>query len=380
MKIDVELKKERRTEPFDSDDPLTFASERTDHIFYLDGKVNPSGQVAWTNPRIEPYAEMKGIMPGAVVFHYGVEIFEGAKAFEHPDGELYTFRLRENAERLNRSAAALCIPAIPVEDQLQAVNTLLDIDRLWSPKQEGASLYIRPAVIGVTDFMGISSGTDFRFMVFASAGGAYYAQGFDPITLLHSHDFKRAAPNNSGMSKAGGIYGLTVRHVDEARKKAEKSGFNPKDVGQVLYSSVDGKFVEEAGAMNHYCVLKNGNIVIPEFTNTILDSITARSFIEEGENALGRKVFQATIPLEEFFDDVKSGVIVEAGGLGTAAVVSPVGTYLVDQGDDSLEKLVVGDGGVGPVTQDMYNWLTGVQTGKVEAPEGWLEKVPRKGL
>ncbi|MBT4174383.1 branched-chain amino acid aminotransferase [archaeon] len=377
MKIDVELKKERRTEPFDSDDPLTFASERTDHIFYLDGKVNPSGQVAWTNPRIEPYAEMKGIMPGAVVFHYGVEIFEGAKAFEHPDGELYTFRLRENAERLNRSAAALCIPAIPVEDQLQAVNTLLDIDRLWSPRQEGASLYIRPAVIGVTDAMGITSGTDFRFMVFASAGGAYYAQGFNPITLLHSHDFKRAAPNNFGMSKAGGIYGLTVRHVLEAKKKAEKAGFNPNDVGQVLYSSVDGKFVEEAGAMNHYCVLKNGNIVIPEFTNTILDSITARSFIEEGENALGREVVQATIPLEDFFNVIKSGEVVEAGGLGTAAVVSPVGTYLVDQGEGDLEELVVGDGGVGPVTQQMYDWLTGVQTGKVEAPEDWLQKVPR---
>ncbi len=376
MKIDVELREDRRTEPYVPVDTLPFASVRTDHIFYLDGKVKANGEVSWTKPRIVPYGPMQ-IMPGAVVFHYGVEDFEGAKAFEHDDGELYTFRLRENAKRLNRSSAALCMPAVPVEDQLEAINTLLDLDRLCFPKKEGASLYIRPSVIGVTDAMGITSGTDFLFMAFLSAGGAYYAQGFSPITLLHSHDFKRAAPNNFGMSKAGGIYGLTVRHVLEARQMAANAGFDPKDVGQVLYSSIDREFVEEAGAMNHYCVSKEGTIIIPKFTNTILDSITARSFIEEGENALGRPVIQATIPLEEFFANIKSGEIVEAGGLGTAAVVSPVGTYLVDQGEGNLEKLVVGDGGVGPVTTEMYNWLTGVQTGKVEAPEGWLEKVPR---
>ena len=145
IKLQIKPASERRKSQLKPTEPLPFGKLRTDHMFvvdYIDGE--------WTNAKIVPYSHFE-VAPGAVVIHYAQSIFEGAKAFMHDDSEIYTFRINKNAERMNVSADCLCMPSIPVDFQIRAIHTLIDIDRYWFPVQEGASLYIRPFMFGVDD-------------------------------------------------------------------------------------------------------------------------------------------------------------------------------------------------------------------------------------
>ncbi len=344
----------RRQKPFLPDGPLPFGQLRTDHMFlmdYVDGQ--------WIDPRIVPYGPL-ALAPGAVALHYAQEIFEGAKAFLHEDGEIHAFRIDKNAARLNRSGAGVLIPPIPEDDQVQAILSLLDVDRLWAPHQEGASLYIRPFVFGTQDSLGVKPSSRYTFCVFLSPSGPYYPAGFrEPVKLLVTRRFHRAAPGGTGAFKTGGNYAasLMAGHV------AHEHG-----ASQVLFLDVTDTYIEEAGAMNHFHVTRAGELLIPTFTETILRSITSESVLELGERHLGVRVRQDRIPVEQFLDDVRSGAITEAGGFGTAAVVSAVGSYVFD---DATE-LRVGDGHIGPHTRKVYEALTGIQRGKRPAPEGWL--------
>jgi branched-chain amino acid aminotransferase len=344
----------RRQQPFRPDAPLPFGQLRTDHMFLMD---YADGQ--WADPRIVPYGPL-ALAPGAVALHYAQEIFEGAKAFLHEDGEIHAFRIDKNAARLNRSGAGVLIPPIPEDDQVQAILSLIDVDRLWAPHQEGASLYIRPFVFGTQDSLGVKPSSRYTFCVFLSPSGPYYPAGFrEPVKLLVTRRFHRAAPGGTGAFKTGGNYAasLMAGHV------AHEHG-----ASQVLFLDVTDTYVEEAGAMNHFHVTREGELLIPTFTETILRSITSESVLELGQRHLGLPVKQARIPIEQFLDDVRSGAVTEAGGFGTAAVVSAVGTYVFD---DATE-LRVGDGHIGPHTRRVYEALTGIQRGKRPAPEGWL--------
>lgn len=361
MKIRYDLKPAalRRAEPFRPQGPLSFGQLRTDHMFlmdYVDG--------AWRDPRIVPYGPFS-IDPGAVVLHYSQEIFEGAKAFRHADGEIQAFRIDKNAERLNRSAPGICMPTIPVEDQVQAVLALLDVDRLWFPEQEGASLYIRPFMIGTQDSLGVKPSSRYLFCVFLSPSGPYYPAGFTkPVKLLVTRRFHRAAPGGTGALKTGGNYAASLM----AGEVAHSLG-----ASQVLYLDTTDTFIEEAGAMNHFHVTRDGRLVIPTFTDSILRSITSESVLALGKAALGVEVVQERIRLADFLEGVRSGAITEAGGLGTAAVVSPVGAYVFDD----RSEIKVGDGEVGPVTRRVYEAISGIQYGQRPAPAGWLFKAAR---
>jgi branched-chain amino acid aminotransferase len=299
-----------------------------------------------------------------VVLHYAQEIFEGAKAFLHDDGEIQAFRIDKNAARLNRSGAGVLIPPIPEDDQVQAVLALLDVERLWAPHQEGASLYIRPFVFGTQDALGVKPSSRYTFCVFLSPSGPYYPAGFrEPVKLLVTRRFHRAAPGGTGAFKTGGNYAASLM----AGQVAHEHG-----ASQVLFLDVTDTYIEEAGAMNHYHVTRDGSLVIPTFTETILRSITSESVLELGKGELGVETGQARIPVEKFLDDVRSGAITEAGGFGTAAVVSAVGTYVFDDGTE----LRVGDGHIGSHTRRIYEVLTGIQRGKRTAPKGWLFQAP----
>jgi branched-chain amino acid aminotransferase len=317
----------------------------------------------WVVPRIVPYGPL-ALAPGAVVLHYAQEIFEGAKAFLHDDGEIHAFRIDKNAARLNRSGAGVLIPPIPEDDQVQAVLALLDVDRLWAPHQEGASLYIRPFVFGTQDSLGVKPSSTYTFCVFLSPSGPYYPAGFrEPVKLLVTRRFHRAAPGGTGAFKTGGNYAASLMPGHVAHEH---------HASQVLFLDVTNTWVEEAGAMNHFHVTRAGELVIPTFTETILRSITSESVLELGERELGVQAGQARIPVEAFLDDVRSGKVTEAGGFGTAAVVSSVGSYVFDDGTE----LRVGDGRIGPHTRRVYEVLTGIQRGKRPAPEGWLFRAP----
>jgi branched-chain amino acid aminotransferase len=361
MKIRYDLKPAalRRREPFHPQGPLSFGQLRTDHMFLMD---HVDG--AWQDPRIVPYGPFS-IDPGAVVLHYSQEIFEGAKAFKHADGEIYAFRVDKNAERLNRSAPGVCMPTIPVEGQVQAILALLDVERLWFPEQEGASLYIRPFMIGTQDSLGVKPSNRYLFCVFLSPSGPYYPAGFtQPVKLLISRRFHRAAPGGTGALKTGGNYAASLMAGEVAH-----------DLGasQVLFLDTTDRYIEEAGAMNHFHVTREGRLVIPTFTDTILRSITSESVIALGRAALGVEVVQERIPLDGFLDGLRSGAITEAGGFGTAAVVSPVGAYVFED----RTEVKVGSGGVGEHTRRIFEVVSGIQRGLRPAPAGWLHQAPR---
>jgi branched-chain amino acid aminotransferase len=361
MDIDYKLKpaSQRRTEQFRPEGNVGFGSLRTDHMFLMDYR---DGQ--WQDPRIVPYGPFE-MAPGAMALHYGQSIFEGAKAFMHEDGEIYTFRLNKNAQRMNRSADIVCIPNIPEQVQLDAINALIDVDRLWFPMQEGACLYIRPFIFATEDRLSVSPAQKYTFCVMLSPSGAYYATGVNKaIRLLISKKFHRAVSGGTGASKAAGNYAASLR----AGKAAAEYG-----AAQVLYLDSTNQQIEEVGAMNHFHVRKDGTIVIPIFTDTILKSITSESILELGE-LLGCEVRQETVYLDQFIADIEAGEIIEAGGFGTAAVVSAVGSYIFEDG----RVVTVGNGEVGEHIKRIYRIYTQLQKGHLQGPQGWIQQVVRR--
>ncbi|BDM65999.1 branched chain amino acid aminotransferase [Shewanella sp. NFH-SH190041] len=350
---------ERRTEPFCPTGNVGFGVTRTDHMFVMDYY---DGQ--WRDPRIVPYGPFE-LMPGTMSLHYGQSIFEGAKAFMHDDGEIYTFRIDQNAKRMNRSGEIVCIPHLPEEMQVEAIQALIDVDRLWFPRQSGACLYIRPFIFATEDRLSVSPSSRYTFCVMLSPSGVYYKDGFDKaIRLLITTQYHRAVSGGTGASKAAGNYAASLR----AAKAAAEMG-----AAQVLYLDANNRQIEEVGAMNHFHVLKDGTVIIPKFTDTILKSITSLSIMELS-SMLGCEVRQETVMLDQFIADIEAGEIVEAGGFGTAAVVSPVGSYVFEDG----RTVTVGDGEVGPHVRRIYQLFTDIQYGRVPGPAGWLMPVPHR--
>lgn len=332
---------------------LSFGQMRSDHMFvaeYEDGE--------WKDGRIVPYQDFS-IAPGAMVLHYGQAIFEGAKAFQR-DGELYTWRFDKNAERMNESARILCMPEIPVDLQVEALNRLLDVERNWCPQIEESSLYIRPFMFATQDSLGVHPSSKYTFCIMLSPSGPYYAGGFsNTVTLLVTEKFHRATPGGTGAAKACGNYAASLRAQEFAKSK---------NCAQVLYLDTSNTYLEEVGAMNHFHIMKDGSIVIPEFTDTILKSITSQSVLELFPNAR-----QERIKIADFLEQIENGDIIEAGGFGTAAVITPVGKYVTDAG----KEYVVGNGEIGEHTRAIYEKYVSMQRGETEAPEGWLAQVPR---
>jgi branched-chain amino acid aminotransferase len=346
----------RKTPPKD-EYALGFGLLRTNHMFlmeYADGE--------WHSPRIEPYGPLS-LMPGAMCLHYGQTLFEGIKAFKHPDGEIYTFRADKNAERLNLSAQILCMPPIPPALQLEAMNRLIDVERDWCPSAAQSSLYIRPFMFATQDGLGVRPSKRYYYCIMLSPSGAYYSGGFSQaIRLLVTKKFHRAASGGTGASKCGGNYAASLRAAEYAHTfKAH----------QVLYLNEANTHIEEVGSMNHYHVRKDGVFIIPEFTDTILRSITSLSVLELAEAGI-LKARQESVALDDFLDGLRRGDITEAGGFGTAAVVSPVGRYVFEDG----AEITVADGKPGPHSRALYERYCAYQTGAAPAPQGWLARVP----
>lgn len=361
FKYDLLPDSKRRQTPISDeykDGFLSFGQLRSDHMFlmeYDDG--------VWKDARIVPYGPFQ-IAPGAIALHYGQSLFEGAKAFVHEDGEIYTWRVDKNAERLNRSGEILCMPPVPVDIQVEAIHRLIDVERKWCPNMDQASLYIRPFMFATEDAFGVRPSKKYIFSVLLSPSGPYYSGGFkEAITLLVTEKFHRAVPGGTGAAKAAGNYAASMRAAEYAHDKGAV---------QVLYLDSTNQYIEEVGSMNHFHITKDNKIVIPEFTDTILRSITSESIIELGKET-GFDVVQERIKLDEFIKQVEAGEVVEAGGFGTAAVVSPVGKYIFDDG----REVVVGNGKVGDKIKSIYEKYTKMQTGKAPAPEGWLKKVEK---
>ncbi|MDR1125871.1 MAG: branched-chain amino acid aminotransferase [Deltaproteobacteria bacterium] len=336
-----------------------FGEGRTNHMFLVD---YDNGE--WHDPRIVPYAPLS-IMPGAICLHYGQTLFEGGKAFIHPDGELYAWRFDMNAERVNKSADVIMMQNIPLDLQIEGCMRLLDVERDLCPTAPESSMYIRPLMIGTQDSLGIKASNRYIYCIMFAPVGPYYPDGFNKATtLLITSKYHRAVHGGTGNSKTGGNYAASLRPYYYAH-----------DAGadQVLYLDAASEYIEEAGGMNHYHVLKDGTFIMPEFNDSILHSITTRTVMELAKMGKVKARFER-IRVKDFVADIKNGNIIEAGALGTAAVISPNSTYLFD---DGTPPLTVADGKVGKYSRQLFELYTGMQTGKIPAPEGWARKVER---
>ena len=315
---------------------------------YKDGK--------WDEGGLETEANIT-LSECACVFQYCQACFEGLKAYYTHDGRIVTFRPDLNAQRMADTCARLEMPAFPVEKFLEAVKMVVAANAEYVPPYgTGASLYLRPFMIGTNPVIGVKPASEFEFRIFVTPVGPYFKGGVKPIALTVS-DFDRAAPHGTGAIKAGLNYAMSLHPVMEAHR----AGF----AENMYLDAATHTFVEETGGANFIFVTKDGKLVTPK-SDSILPSITRRSLMVVAEKYLGMEVEHRPVP----FTEVET--FAECGLCGTAAVISPVGSI-----NDHGREIVFPSGKeeMGPVLTKLYNTLRGIQMGEIEAPEGWVVTV-----
>ncbi len=349
----MDIKIERNPHPAEKPDSSTLGFGRifTDHMFIMDYYEGEG----WKDARIVPFGPIT-LHPASTVLHYGSEIFEGLKAYRRADGHVQLFRPIENIRRMNNSAERLCLPQIPEDLALQVLTEFVKLEKDWTPDKEGTSLYIRPFMFGNDENLGVHSVKHTTFMIITSPVGSYYKEGINPVKIMIESEDVRAVRGGTGYAKCGGNYAASNR----AGEKAEQQGY-----AQVLWlDGVERKYIEEVGAMNVMFKI-DGKIVTPKLTGSILPGITRKSCIEVLKSE-GYEVEERLLSVAELEEALENGKLEEAWGCGTAAVVSPIGELKYKD-----KKFTVNNGEIGPVTQHLYDTLTGIQWGKIEDKFGW---------
>lgn len=296
----------------------------------------------------------------AGVLQYAQTVFEGLKAYTTEDGRIVAFRPDLNAERMETSAKRLEMPVFPKERFLDAVTRVVEANAAYVPPYgSGATLYIRPYMFGSDPVIGVKPANEYQFRIFCTPVGPYFKGGAKPLTIRVS-DFDRAAPHGTGNIKAGLNYAMSLHAIVSAHKE----GY---DENMYLDPGTRTK-VEETGGANFLFVTKDGKVVTPK-SDSILPSITRRSLVYVAREYLGLEAEEREVYLEEVKD------FAECGLCGTAAVISPVGK-IVDHGREIC--LPSGMAQMGPVTRKLYDTLTGIQMGAIQAPEGWIHVIQDK--
>ena len=301
--------------------------------------------------------DMVTISECACVLQYAQTVFEGMKAYTTEDGRIVVFRPDLNAERMENSAKRLEMPVFPKDRFVDAIVKLVEANADYVPPYgSGATLYIRPYMFGTNAVIGVKPADEYQFRAFCTPVGPYFKGGVKPITIRVS-DFDRAAPRGTGHIKAGLNYAMSLHAIMDAHRQ----GF---DENMYLDPATRTK-VEETGGANFLFVTKDNKVVTPK-SDSILPSITRRSLVYVSKEYLGLEVEER----EVYFDEVKD--FAECGLCGTAAVISPVGK-IVDHGKEIC--MPSGMTEMGPVTKKLYETLTGIQMGRLEAPEGWIKVI-----
>ena len=301
--------------------------------------------------------DMVTISECACVLQYAQTVFEGMKAYTTEDGRIVVFRPDLNAERMENSAARLEMPVFPEDRFVDAIKQVVKANAAYVPPYgSGATLYIRPYMFGTNAVIGVKPADEYQFRAFCTPVGPYFKGGVKPITIRVS-DFDRAAPRGTGHIKAGLNYAMSLHAIMDAHRQ----GF---DENMYLDPATRTK-VEETGGANFLFVTKDNKVVTPK-SDSILPSITRRSLVYVAKEYLGLEVEER----EVYFDEVKD--FAECGLCGTAAVISPVGK-IVDHGKEIC--MPSGMTEMGPVTKKLYETLTGIQMGRLEAPEGWIKVI-----
>ncbi|MDR1453991.1 MAG: branched-chain amino acid aminotransferase [Candidatus Margulisbacteria bacterium] len=352
-----ELDKAKLKKPPSAGQKLLFGKEFSDRMFTL----KYTAVKGWHDAEIRQYENLS-LSPAALVLHYAPEVFEGLKAYRQPDGGVALFRPRDNFQRLNISAERVCLPALDSDFALSALTELVRLEQNWVPSDPDASLYVRPTLIGVDPYVGLKAPEEALFYIILSPVGAYYAHGFEPVSILIEDAYVRAVRGGLGVAKTGANYSASIL----AGQLAKKKGFD-----QVLWlDGVERRYVEEVGSMNIFFVYGE-KLVTSALNGSILPGITRDSVIKLSRS-WGLEVVEDRLDIQQIISDITSGKITEVFGSGTAAVVSPVGALC----REDQEYAVGGDKTkVGALTQKLYDNLTGIQYGKIPDPFGWLVKV-----
>ena len=352
MDIKITKATELKTKPtLEEEASLGFGKRFTDHMFMMN---YDNGE--WHDARIVPYQRLS-LDPSCSVLHYAQEIFEGLKAYRADDGRILMFRAKDNAQRLNNSARRLCMPEIDIDFNYEAMR---QVERDWVPHSAGTSLYLRPTMIAVDEALGVHAAHSYLYYIICSPSGAYYKAGLAPIRIRVEDKYVRAVRGGTGSAKTGGNYVASLA----AQVKAHDEGYS-----QVLWlDGVERKYIEEVGAMNIFFVIDN-EIVTPMLQGSILPGITRKSTIELCKS-WGMKVSERRIDIQEIADAYDAGKLQEVFGTGTAAVISPVGH--LKWNDKVME---INDNKIGPISQKLYDTMTGIQWGEIADPFNWIEKI-----
>ncbi|MFD2331156.1 branched-chain amino acid aminotransferase [Cohnella sp. GCM10020058] len=329
---------------------LGFGRYFTDHMLLMD-YVEGTG---WGEPQIVPYGPLS-VDPAAKVFHYGQTVFEGMKAFKWKDGRAWLFRPQDHVRRLNRSCARMCVPALDEGRVLRALERLAAVDADWIPDAPGTSLYIRPFVIATETQLGVAPSRSYRFVAICSPVGAYYAEGVRPVPIYVETDHVRAVAGGVGDAKTAGNYAAGLK----AQEAAARIGCS-----QVLWlDGVKREYVEEVGSMNVFFRFGD-EVVTPPLGGSILAGVTRDSAITLLQD-WGLPVSERPVAIDEVAAGLRDGLLREAFGTGTAAVVSPIGS-LHWKG----ERLTVGGCEPGELSKRLYETLSGIQRGELPDAHG----------
>ncbi|WP_346795751.1 branched-chain amino acid aminotransferase [Halomonas sp. Bachu 37] len=332
----------------------------SDHMVHIRWTVD----AGWHGHQVRPYGPLT-LDPAAAVLHYGQEIFEGIKAYRHADGSVWTFRPEKNAERFRRSARRLALPELSDDDFIGSLKALLVQDHEWVPtpasEADECSLYLRPFMIASETFLGVRPSQEVDYYVIASPAAAYFKGGVEPVSIWLSSNYNRAAPGGTGFAKCGGNYAASLA----AQKEAEAHG-----CGQVAFlDATENKWVEELGGMNLFFVFKDGRIVTPKLTGTILEGVTRDSVLTLAKDE-GLTPEERHISIDEWREGAASGEITEIFACGTAAVITPVGELVTE--NDRIRLAAGSDNAMG---KRIRSKLLDLQYGRSEDKYGWLTQL-----
>lgn len=349
--ISVQKRQVSRITEIDFND-LPFGREVTDHMFVADYKNGD-----WTDLRIVPYGKLE-ISPASPALHYGQSIFEGLKVYNNgKTDEALVFRPMDNLKRLNISAERMGMPSVPEEVFMEGMRALVNIDRNWIPKGEGASLYLRPFLFTNDEFIGIHAPVNLRFMIIASPVGKYYSA---PVRVKIETKFTRAVAGGTGYAKAGGNYGGAIYPT----KLANQQGYQ-----QLIWTDgVEHKYIEESGTMNVMFVIDDV-LVTPALSDSILAGITRDSVLKLARQR-GMKVEERKISVEELVDALSAGRVNDAFGVGTAVTIAPI-ELIGYEGKDYVLPPV----GIRQFSASILKELESIRRGQAPDPFNWVVKM-----
>ncbi len=344
------------TAPAELPASLGFGRTFTDRMF----TQTYTADRGWHDARIGPYRPLT-LDPATTVYHNGQMIFDGTKAYRRDDGHINLFRTELNVERFNLSAERMGMAPVDPAQHLAAIAELVQLEHRWVPSRPGTALYIRPVMIATEKTLEVRASREYLHYIILSPVAPYFADGFAPVSVYVSHDFVRAVPGGTGEAKTPGNYAGSIAATEVALAKGYQ---------QVLWlDAVERRYIDEVGAMNIAFVQRDTDIITPSLTGAILRGVTRRSLLTLAPD-LGYRVQERRIEIDEIIAGLDDGSITEVFGMGTGAVIAPVGRLSYRN-----REIVIRDSRPGPVATRLYEELTGLQYGRRPDTYGWTRTI-----